>query len=76
VTGQLDRGVSVPVLQVELDRLRETGQVVDAEDHVVTDLAQVREHRRVGAAQFAERADGERLVPAAYRQHGPGPVQQ
>src|ERR1700722_20179837 len=64
--GELDRRVTAPMLQVQLEGLGETRQIVHAEHDVavIRRLAQERQHRRVGAAKLLEAADGEGLVPA------------
>src|SRR5689334_23988686 len=52
VSGELDRRVAGPLLQVQFDRLGEPGQVVDAEDHVVPVLARSEEHTSELQSQF------------------------
>lgn len=80
MTGHLHRDVPVPGLQVEFDGLRETRQVVhtqhDVGASVLLEFTHIRQHRRVRAAQLAERPDRECVVPAADGQHRAGPVQQ
>ena len=49
--GQLDRRVALEPAQVELDRLREPGQVVDAQHDVVAELAHEGQHGRVARAR-------------------------
>ena len=78
---QLDRGDALEAPQVELHRLREPGQVVDAEHGVggavLGDvLADVAEHARVGATEVAEVAEPEGGVLLAGVDHPAGPVQQ
>src|SRR5215217_4001522 len=62
VAGHLYRCVPIPVLQIQLDGLREPGEVVDAQHRVVAQFADVGQHGRVGPAKLAEGTDGERLV--------------
>ena len=78
---QLDGHHPLEPAQVELDRLREAGQVVDADDDlgravVGLVLAGIAEHRRVGAAEVGEGAEPEGVVAAAGLDHPAGPVQQ
>src|SRR5215467_16032507 len=84
----LDRRDALEPAQVQLDRLREPGQVVDAQDHVrrvrfrvrvmggMLVLADERQHARVGGVQLLIAAPPEDRVPLADLDHPPGPVQQ
>ena len=76
VPDHLDGLVALPPPQVELDRLREPGEVVDAQDCVVAEVAAEREHAGVAAAEVAEAAQPERRVLLAGVDHPPGPVQE
>src|SRR6202034_2640879 len=71
--SELDRRVTAPMLQVQLERLGETRQMIHAEHDVavIRRLTQKRQHRRVGAAQLLEAPDRESLVPAPNREHQP-----
>lgn len=73
--GQLDRRVALEAAQVELDRLREARQVVHAQDDVVAELADERQHRRVARADLGEAAQTERRVLLADQDHPPDPLQ-
>jgi hypothetical protein len=75
-TGQLVGGATLPGGEVELHGLREARHVVDTEHDVVAMAADVREHRRVGAAQLVVLAESERRVALADLDHVPVPVQQ
>src|SRR5208282_41181 len=82
----LDRRDAPEPAQVQLDRLREPGQVVDAQDHVglpgfrvpgvargMLVLADEGQHARVGGVQFLVAALPEDRMPLPDLDHPPGP---
>src|SRR3954452_23362958 len=72
----LDGNRPLESAKVELHRLREPGEVVDAEDPVVAVLPHVGEDARVGGVQLGVGAETEDRVALADVDHALGPVQQ
>src|ERR1022692_133452 len=76
----LDRGDALEPAQVEFHRLREPGQVVHAEDLVgavragawLAELADERQHARIGRVQFLEPAEPEDGMPLPDLNHSLG----
>src|SRR5664279_677540 len=66
---QFHRGATLVPAKVQLDRLREPGEVVDAQHQVVAELSDESQHAGVGRAELGVAALAEGGVPLADLNH-------
>ena len=73
---ELERHAAAKAREVELDRLRRAAEVRHAEDRLVAELAQIREHLAIAGTQERQFPAAEGVARLAHGEHALHPVEQ